>query len=213
MGFEDYVEIFAAPLELGIYILSLYQIATRKGAVSWDFAACNIISHVVLLTKCNMSAGPLWLNVLNQIYAGMSVLMVLLLLKYRDQRAYSIPICIRWPVLVSVSVALAWAISNLSRLSPWYYFCLYADIASIIPQGYILTKRRKQIDNLSVFLFSMWMMFHTLHAIYLTVNPAIELWTEPHLISSWAAVFVGSMPIIRFFFLRERLPSFICQVV
>ena len=209
----DYFAIFVLPLELGVYIGSLYQIEAHKGAVSWDFAGCNLISHLVSLAKADMSSAPLLEKVSQWICSGMGVLMMLLLLKYRDQRAYSMPICIRWPVLVAVSVALAWAMSTVSWMSPWYYFRLNTHIASMIPQGYILLKMGDKIDNLSVLLFSMWMVLHTLNAIRLTVNPGTESWTEPHVISCWTAVFVGSIPIIRFFHSRARLQSYIRSVV
>ena len=103
--------------------------------------------------------------------------------------------------------------SAVSRRNPWYYFRLYTDLACMIPQGYILTKKKENIDNLSVSLFSMWMMLHTLNAIYLTVGPKNESWAEPNVISRWTGVFVGSIPIIRFFLARQRSPSSICGSV
>ena len=209
----DFFGIFLVTLELVVNIGSLYQIKTHKGAVSWDFAGCNMISHLVSLAKADMSSALFWEKVSQRMCSGMSVLMVLLLLKYRDQREYNMPICIRWPVLVVVSVPLAWTMSTVWSLSPWYCFRMCTDVASMIPQGYILTKMREKIDNLSVLLFSMWMMLHVLNVIYLTLDEGTQSWTEPDLISYWAAIFVGTMPIIRFFYPRERLPSYICKVV
>ena len=205
----DYLAIFMVPLALGANIGFLYQIKTYKGAVSKDFIGCNMISHLVELAKFNMSASPLWASVLNRMCAGMSVLMMLLLLKYRDQRAYSMPICIRWPVLVSVSMPLAWTMSSVSELSLWYYLRMCMNFASMIPQGYILTKMREKIDNVSVVLFSMWIVLHTLNAIHFTLDGEMSR----GLLSYWTAIFVGSMPIIRFFYPRERLPSYICKAV
>ena len=205
----DFFAIFVVTLELVVNIGSLHQIKTHKGAVSWDFAGCNMISHLVSLAKADMSSALFWEKVSQWMCSGMSVLMVLLLLKYRDQRAYNMPICIRWPVLVVVSVPLAWTMSTVWSMNPWYCFSLYTHLASLIPQGYILTKMREKIDNVSVVLFSMWIVLHTLNAIHFTLDGEMSR----GLLSYWTAIFVGSMPIIRFFYPRERLPSYICKVV
>ena len=85
-----------------------------QGRASLDFVGCNMISRLVLLAGLDASLAPLFERASEWMFSGMFLLMLPLLLKYRGQRANSMPLCIRRPVLFAASAPLAWATSNVS---------------------------------------------------------------------------------------------------
>ena len=211
MEFRDCVLLATSKLEWVVRMCSMYQIVTRTGVVSWDSACLNVMANFIQLVTFPRENWLSWLVVSRCMLAVVPTIVVLLLLKYPPRTAYYTPYWLRWPVLSAGSATLSWTAAQFSQISPCLFFVVFTDLFTSFPQGYIIVKMGGKTDNLTIGLFFLMFVVHTINGLYFTV--ATDIWFEPHVMGYWIHILIMCIPFARFYVERGRVPQCIFDIV
>ena len=211
MEFGDYVLLATAKLECVVRMCSMYQIVTRTGVVSWDSACLNVLANFIQLATFPTENLLSWRVVSRCMCAVVPTIVVLLLLKYPPRTAYYRPYWLCWPVLSAGSATLSWTAAQFSQIPPWYFFVVFTDLFTSFPQGYIIVKMGGKTDNLTIGLFFLMFLVHTINGLYFTVST--DFWFEPHVMGYWTHILIMCIPFVRFYVERGRVPQCIFDIV
>ena len=211
MDFGDYVLSATSKLEWVVRMCSMYQIVTRTGVVSWDSACLNAMANFIQLATFPTDNLPSWCVVSRCMCAVVPTIVVLLLLKYPRRTAYYRPYWLRWPVLSAGTATLSWTAAQFSQFPSWYFFVVFTDLFTSFPQGYIIVKMGGKTDNLTIGLFFLMFVVHTINGLYFTVDT--DIWFEPHVMGYWIHILIMCIPFARFYVERGRVPQCIFDIV
>ena len=211
MHYTQYVDIGTILLEWVVQTCWMYQILTRTGVVSWDCVCLNTVARLLLLATRSVDRLPWWYVGGHWMCSVWPTIAVLLLLKYPSRIAYYLPYYLRWPVLLGGSAMLSWTAAEFSHISPWFFFSVYTDFFSSIPQGYIIVRMGGKTDNLTVGMFFLLLLNRTTRGLLVAVLGA--KWLEPQLMAYWTYILSMCIPLVRFYVDRGRMPQCIHDIV
>ena len=211
MDFGNWLVFSTSKVEWAVQMCYMYQIVTRTGIVNWDMACLNAVANLIQLIKSPASTSLWWFAPIHLICFGLPTVVVLLLLKYPSQTAYYLPYGLRWPALLAGSAMLSWTAAEFSWMSPGYFFVVYTDFFTSLPQGYIIVKMGGKTDNLTIGMFFLMFLVRTINGLWLTV--AGDKWLEPHVMGYWTHILMMCIPFVRHYVERGRMPEWICDIV